>query len=76
MPGETHQIGYDIDADNVLSLLLTLLCLPEEDEPGDTTLADLDIDGDGALDLWKAGVRSSANGRSARRSTPICSIRL
>lgn len=54
MPGETHQIGDDIDADKVLSLLLTLLGLPEGDHAGETTLADFDIDGDDALDLWGA----------------------
>jgi hypothetical protein len=54
MPGETHQIGYDIDADSVLALLQVLLGLSEVDVTGDTTLAGLGIDDYGAMDLWQA----------------------
>ena len=49
MPGETHQIIQDIDADTVMALLQVLLDPPEEDESGTATLADLGIDDDGAV---------------------------
>ena len=54
MPGETHQIIQEIDADTVMALLQVLLDPPEGDESGTVTLADLGIDDDGALDLWQA----------------------
>ena len=54
MPGETHQIIQDIDADTVMALLQVLLDPPEADESGTATLADLGIDDGGALDLWQA----------------------
>jgi hypothetical protein len=54
MPGETHQINQDIDSDTVMALLQVLLDPPEGDESGTVTLADLGIDGRGALDLWQA----------------------
>lgn len=54
MPAETHQISHGIDADTIMALLQVLLDLPEGSEPDSTTLADLDIDDDGVLDLWQA----------------------
>jgi hypothetical protein len=54
MPGETDQIGCDIDADSVLALPEALLGPSEKDEPGGTILADLGVDGDGTLHLWRA----------------------
>src|ERR1035437_1042122 len=54
MPGETHQIIQDIDADTVMALLQVLLDPPEEDESCTATLADLGIDDDGAVDMWRA----------------------
>ena len=54
MPGETHQIGYDIDADSVLALLQVLLGPSEVAEIGDTPLADFGIDDYGVMDLWQA----------------------
>jgi hypothetical protein len=54
MPGETHQIGYDIHADSVLALLQVLLGPSEVDETGGTILADLGIDDYGLMDLWQA----------------------
>ena len=54
MPGETHQIAYDIDADTVMALLQVLLDPPYGDDSNIVTLADLGIDDGGALDLWQA----------------------
>jgi hypothetical protein len=54
MPGETHKIIQDIDADTVMALLQALLDPPDGDDSGTATLADLGIDGRGALDLWQA----------------------
>lgn len=54
MPGETHQISHNIDADAIMALLQVLLDPPEDSESGGTTLADLGIDDDEALDLWQA----------------------
>jgi hypothetical protein len=54
MPGETHQIGYDIDVDSVLELLQVLLGPSEVDETGSTPLSDLGIDDYGVMDLWQA----------------------
>jgi hypothetical protein len=54
MPGETDRIGCDIDADSVLALPEALLGPSEKDEPGGTILADLGVDGDGTLHLWRA----------------------
>ena len=54
MPGETHQIIQDIDADTVMALLHVLLDPPDGDDSGIVTLADLGIDGRDALDLWQA----------------------
>jgi hypothetical protein len=54
MPGETHQIIQDIDADTVMALLQVLLDPPDGDDLGTATMADLGIDGRDALDLWQA----------------------
>ena len=54
MPGETHQVIPDIDADTVMALLQALLDPPDGDDSGTATLADLGIDDRGALDLWQA----------------------
>jgi hypothetical protein len=54
MPGETHQINQDIDADADMALLQVLLDPPDGDDSGSATLADLGIDDGGALDLWQA----------------------
>jgi hypothetical protein len=54
MPGETHQINQDIDSDTVMALFQVLLDPPDGDDSGAATLADLGIDGRGALDLWQA----------------------
>ena len=54
MPGETHQVIPDIDADTVMALLQVLLDPPDGDDSGTATLADLGIDDGGALDLWQA----------------------
>jgi hypothetical protein len=54
MPGETHQIIQDIDADTVMALLQVLLDPPDGDDSGTATMADLGIDDRGALDLWQA----------------------
>jgi hypothetical protein len=54
MPGETHQIIQDIDAGTVMALLQVLLDPPAGDDSGIVTLADLDIDEGGALELWQA----------------------
>jgi len=54
MPGETHQIIQDIDADTVMALLHVLLDPPDGNDSGTVTLADLGIDGGDALDLWQA----------------------
>jgi len=54
MPGETHKIIQDIDADTVMALLQVLLDPPDGDDSGTATLADLGIDDGGALDLWQA----------------------
>jgi hypothetical protein len=53
MPGETHQIIQDIDADTVMALLQVLLDPPDGDDSGTATLADLGIDDGGALDSWQ-----------------------
>ena len=53
MPGETHQIIQDIDADTVMALLHVLLDRPDGDDSGIVTLAVLGIDGGDALDLWQ-----------------------
>ena len=53
MPGETHKIIQDIDADTIMALLHVLLDPPDGDDSDTATLADLSIDG-GALDLWQA----------------------
>ena len=53
MPGETHQIIQDIDANTVMALLQVLLDPPDGDDSGTATLADLGIDDGGALDLWQ-----------------------
>jgi len=54
MPGETHQVIPDINADAVMALLHVLLDPPDGDDSGIVTLADLGFDGDDALDLWHA----------------------
>jgi len=54
MPGETHQIIQEIDADTVMALLQVLLDPPEGDDSGTVPLAALGIDDAGALDLWQA----------------------
>jgi hypothetical protein len=75
MPGETHLIGCDIDADTIMALLQVLLDLPEENEPGGTTLADLGIDDYGALDLWQAVCEEFGERRLGPEITLTCSIR-
>ena len=75
MPGETHLIGCDIDADTIMALLQVLLDLPEENEPGGTPSP---ISASTTMARWTCGnrcVRSSANAGWARRSTLTCSIR-
>lgn len=54
MPGETHQVIPDIDADTVMALLQVLLDPPDGDDSNIVTLADLGIDDGDALDLWQA----------------------
>ena len=54
MPGETHLIGCDIDADTIMALLQVLLDPPDGDDSNIVTLADLGIDDGNALDLWQA----------------------
>jgi hypothetical protein len=54
MPGETHQIIRDVDADTVMALLQVLLDPPDRDDWSTATMADLGIDDRGALDLWQA----------------------
>ena len=54
MPGETHQVIPDIDADTVMALLQVLLDPPDGDDSNIVTLADLGIDDGHALDLWQA----------------------
>ena len=44
MPAETHQMGYYIDTGCVLALVQALLGSSEEDESGDSSLAELGID--------------------------------
>ncbi len=54
MPGETHQVIPDIDADAVMALLQVLLDPSDGDDSNIVTLADLGIDNADALDLWQA----------------------
>ncbi len=54
MPGETHQVIPDSDADTVMALLHVLLDPPDGDDSNIVTLADLGIDDGHALDLWQA----------------------
>jgi hypothetical protein len=54
MPGETHQINQDIDADTVMALLQVLPDPPDRDDSGTATMADLGIDDRGKSDLWQA----------------------
>jgi len=54
MPGETHQVIPDIDADAVMALLQVLLDPSDGDDSNIVTLADLGIDDGDALDLWQA----------------------
>ncbi|MHB1710866.1 MAG: hypothetical protein ACYCV7_05630 [Acidimicrobiales bacterium] len=52
MPGETHQIGSDIDADSVLALLQAFLV--RTGRPSGPAPAHRGIGGDRSIDLWRA----------------------
>ncbi len=51
MPGKTHRIGY-VDTGRVLALIQARRGSPDNEESGDTALADLGVDDLGVLDLW------------------------
>ena len=53
MPAETHQLGGEVDSQNVLELLLALLEDPARTD-GCSTLASLGVDDEGLLALWDA----------------------